>query len=499
MGDFTSGLVKSALALQSGQMSAFRIAVRKVINKKLCIYHGMPPVDATTTRDFLFNLFFKTCSTVTDKQKEDMKTFKQLINGDPGSSELQHYCSRCCTSKEDTREKLVTCIMSLICKSPPRLFAKHKWIGANQAIDWFGRLQTLNLLNPSFEILWGKKNMDEDGHECEQPEDLQQLTALSQLFQTGSGGQGNGEEEADFKIICKRWRSMALAWSRRSALFDEMIFSRLATEETYNMMQRELALSAAAWDAKQNASQLKNGHRKYRATEAYLDQSACMAFKEFAKLLQLDLTLCLPMEVCNQASMVLCFRLIARAAASVHHYVITKHSKFPYQLFGLLTGTAEQKEHLAKQIWDLYCTGSCVMDDGTKWFLGLRHLNLQVADDLLKPASLAILQAVASEAQTSIAQVECHHAANRRRLQSRVQTHSPTLAQASALYVSQSLRLNAEKPFAEWKDAPEPIAIGKIRGKFGPKSKKNICSIFQAQEERKAFSPRRWSMDSIFE
>ena len=131
---FGSGLVKSSLALRSGQMSRFRESFRKVVRQNLKIYHGTVPdfggPEPTAYRNFMLDTFWSTTS------GSDRAVVERLFNGNwTLESEIQHFCygHGCCASKEDTVQAIETFVLKALAREGPRIFQKAKWIGGHDA------------------------------------------------------------------------------------------------------------------------------------------------------------------------------------------------------------------------------------------------------------------------------------------------------------------------------------------------------------------------------
>ena len=129
---FSSGLVKSALALRSGQMLKFRHVLSTTLRKRLRIYRGECPhiggPDQQMHKQLMVSMFFETC--LVDEQHGIL----ELLNGDwTMENEIQHYCNGCCNSRDETLHRVEQMLLTTLTKSGPRVFNKAKWIGGHDA------------------------------------------------------------------------------------------------------------------------------------------------------------------------------------------------------------------------------------------------------------------------------------------------------------------------------------------------------------------------------
>ena len=103
---FSSGLIKSALALRTGQMARFRTALREVLSERLRVYQGEPHsigVDIQHHQNQVLATFFTGCS------QSSRLAIQKLLNGDwTVEDEVQHFCSgpQCCSSRQQTLQMI---------------------------------------------------------------------------------------------------------------------------------------------------------------------------------------------------------------------------------------------------------------------------------------------------------------------------------------------------------------------------------------------------------
>ena len=154
--EFISGLIKTCLSLRSGQMGSFRKTLRQVISERIDVDHGepvFPKSQMEALRHFYLQLFFE------DTQPRDKVAILHLLNGDWQGNAVQHFChAGCCLSEEHSLERITSLLLRVLASKGPRVFPRHKWVGAEESLAWFGRCLCLhNLLTPVIMRMYGAK------------------------------------------------------------------------------------------------------------------------------------------------------------------------------------------------------------------------------------------------------------------------------------------------------------------------------------------------------
>ncbi|CAE7671100.1 unnamed protein product [Symbiodinium sp. CCMP2592] len=460
--DFISGLIKASLVLRSGHMSSLRRCLRALIVAKLRVYQCEPPENVVAgpsipaSKAFFMNTFFSNLASA------DALLLQELFNGDWG----------------ETMQRFLREGVRLLAGAAPSIFPRHKWIGSDAAIDWYGRLQCVHgLLTQVFEDVFGPSPgpsrpnkptasdpaqsqsshaqaqsraqtrpsdaMDTDDVEAQAQDDRGQLLAL-QVFETcGFAAADSGDRQDDqWKAIAKKWRDAAYAWACGHpdgplALLAEMVFLRTVLGPQVNLMAKQLKLSSSEFDQQQALAELTTGLRKYRLTEVHADSASAEAEVALAKLFQKSHWESLPFVFLTQRNNSFAFKLTARVLAALKVYIRNRRSGYPYKLFLLATAQATEAERVAKEIVFDFFYEPCRLDSFTWWFVkGFRS-----AERLASAEARAHLQAIAKVASVDIAATECQHASNRRHIESKsIQSHRQLLAAASAAYVARTLR-----------------------------------------------------------
>jgi len=89
----------------------------------------------------------KTFLSLTKKtNKLRASVIRSLVNGDPAAFELHHWCvgPRCCLSKDHYHYKMNTFFTAAVCGTCPPKWPRHRWIGMDYAVDYYGLLEGIN-------------------------------------------------------------------------------------------------------------------------------------------------------------------------------------------------------------------------------------------------------------------------------------------------------------------------------------------------------------------
>ena len=220
-----------------------------------------------------------------------------------------------------------------------------------------------NLLRPTFERLFTMKD-DSSTNGATGAEanamDARMIVEAEQELQ--NLGLSQSQVEVDFKLIAKKWKQVALAWSQRSDLSLEMVCVRLGLVIQMGMMTKQLNLSSCAWDTKQKKIDLGLDHsqpssgRKYRLVEAFENNIAESALGDVSRLLLSDLTDKVPLHMAEVRSVCLAFRTWARSGAAIHRFLSCRHKLYPYKLFGVLSNPG-----LAESILEDFKLRPCIL------------------------------------------------------------------------------------------------------------------------------------------
>lgn len=414
-----------------------------------------------------------------------------------GSGEIAHFCNGCCQSEEHSRELVTALITRIFVGKGPRVFPRHKWVGAEEAIDWFGRLACCHgMLSAIVRRLLSKEQAVASA-----AADLELLPILQ-----GSQGPFQATDESDFKVIFGRWKAVMAEWcTSYPSLLSDLVSCKQALRPQVRLMSRQLFLSSASWDQQQASNKCQTGERTYRPLVAYKNEFLSDCLEEVKRLLHTDFSEMASLDMRTVRRKNLFFRLLARVGASTHHYLLQRHIRYPFKVFGLLQHDKQCVQSLAGEILEDFAVRPCVLDSFSQWFL--KEYGHSV-DTLCSRLALLELEAIACEVSVDIASTECQHAANRRLITGKgVQTHPVELPEASAHFIARGMRRSTwlslraqrrEAPRMKKKRGPQPRRQ-KGTSKFFPKAKGplqrggGIWTVFLSERAKRVNMPSIWT------
>ena len=462
---FVSGLIKAALTLRGGLLRDFKSLFRKYLVDHLEICRGQADgfgQDPAAHRNFMLNLFF---SDVSESKRAQLMS---LFNGDWQSPDLIHYCNGCCNSREHTLEKMMDLIPCFL-RSGPKVFPRHKWLGADVCIDWFAKFVVCHqMLRPMINTLLNRQVRED--------QNIIDDLALAQSSQTVDQGQGAGDSSGtnadDFKLIYKQWRRVTLEWSQKDDLYVLMVFCRLTVNPQGNLMAKHLKISSFNWDQEQHLEELTSGQRQYRLLWCFQNEAAKECVSDQLRFLDFDFATVFPVESLTVQKSHFLFRMLVRSGVATHHYLVLRHTRYPYRLFGLLDAAHVTRVSIATKLLEDVAERPCILDTFTAWFVR-QHCDgpngSRTIECLLAPEPIAELRAIAKACSIDIASTECQHASNRRLILGKsVQTHRIPFEEASAHFVARGLRATAVSGFTNQKDSGH----GASASRRGPLPKK---------------------------
>lgn len=436
-----SGMIKTALSLRSGHMKKFRQAFKDIVSSELTICYGGDPLrlgsgpEVSSHRKFMLNTFFSTLSS------DEKGSIESVFNGNWETPFLQHYCHGCCESRGETVAKALS-LAKYFCASAPRIFPRHKWVGSDETLDYFGRLQSLHqILHKIIKLIYS----DIGDQQQQSLDDGHMLVPMM----------GHAPGPDDVKAILRGWKLSAFNWCTSSTTMGEL-FSRIALGPQCRLMVKMLSVSAGNFDKLQCAQLLQTGFRNYRILWAHENSAGQHLLEEIFEQMGCDLSEVIPWSMMSVKHVHQLYRMLARVATAAAHYVIQPQRHYPYRLFALLGQNPEQAE---RQILDDFHLRPCVLDTFSSWWV-----NHWADDGLRQPTALSELRAIASEASIDIAHTECQHASNRRLVQAKgLQVRTPHVAHASSHHVARHLRRSTSIGFKSSINLFKKTNVRKIR------------------------------------
>ena len=140
-----SGLISVALALGApGSVSTLRQIIAKILAEECTIVHDLPPENASSYREAVFNLFLPIDKVDATRRKRN--TVRRYIigyfmNGDLRREQPQHFCCfSCCSTFEHTVARMAKFLTWALVPTKPTVFSRSRWTKYDLAIDWVGIL-----------------------------------------------------------------------------------------------------------------------------------------------------------------------------------------------------------------------------------------------------------------------------------------------------------------------------------------------------------------------
>eukprot|EP00971_Amphidinium_carterae_P146548 2904746-Amphidinium_carterae.3 len=486
-----SGCIHVALALRSS-MPTWRVCLRAEIRSKMKLSFGHPPPEANIYKSELISVFISTGS----KVLQHKLLAARLPNGDwQRRDELQIYLPlhlKDKVSKIAVSKRVESAITSLAASQRPHLFARHRWTGADLAVEELGRLEGLcGLLGSAF-----RRFCDVLGKSSAKTQPETKASSMMWSSSTGSTahvadgpsksatipGAGAHEGVTDASVVnCEAEekhrsaelhshdRAKGLLWLNERP-FGHLVLMRVSMAPLVKLLAEQLEMSGWAWEQKQRSataqhlsSNNKSGPcRKFMlgvAANAELEMSYFDAIKHL--LFNERAWTLVPEENLTSAFQSLSFRVLARQAALVYVDIAFPHKSFPWLVFQCL-------EHPSKGA-DLSQMPLCLM---CPWSQELNsRYGFQGAE------FLEVLEAHAMICATNTALIESKHSSLRRLLVTRsTQTWTMPVHLLSAEHVLQTLR-RSKVPFSY---SQEDCNAESASGSKGQKRKSQVFVIVSA-------------------
>ena len=450
-----AGLLHLALSLrQPSALLCFRESLKKVIAKKLLILQGSPPIQSQGYKRACKSLFFSEVSTSLwqhllleclpngDWRNHDAVEFYKDINDDRTKAEIS--------------SMLASGLCCALVAHQPKLYATHRWVGCDVAIDELMRLQAIHALleHTYLEFLsqYPGQRRAQNEHDQGTLPDVEASTDRGEGLQHQQLGlpleggqmlQNTAEIEIESTIRAEQHRSANdhSKDRKRSKIFLEscpfgrVVVLRVALAPIMSLMHSQFKVGSQSWEIAQAADLAMNvmeGRQVRRDYGLTMVAEQRLEKQYLAKIRNIfhdkQVWLALPENDINVAMNLKAMVLLCRQAALVQFLLVAEHEKCPFTLFKLLD---DSEGHAAEEINAL---PRCLLD---AWSAALLHRYPNIKDPELKE----VLQMHCELCSLSVADVESKHSSVRRVTHSRsVQTWGIQLPTLSAEWFGQSLR-----------------------------------------------------------
>eukprot|EP00971_Amphidinium_carterae_P352909 6492769-Amphidinium_carterae.7 len=452
-----SSMIHAALSLQGASaLQLFRECLRAEVRQRLVILHGSPTIEASEHRRSCLELFQ---SSGTPHAMLSSLLLHRLPNGDWRHPEqVQHFMAEedaglSCAELADQMESGLCWVLA---RSQPHTYERHRWTGADLAVDHLSRLECVNKLFTHsyrrFALLYSKpsghsslgrlEGRDTDEQGCLRSENLTVAGPVVLEAPDGSAQASDGQvhlsdlssgvHDVSFAESNSRDRKMTLSWLSKRP-WTHLVLMKMAIAPLSQYMHAQLHLSSEEFELIQRSkvagSLLGNAPtfagRDFMITIAAENRLELTYFSEVKKRFNAKhLWNLVDAEDMHVSCRHMAFKLLSRQASLIYELIASTHTQYPCRLFRALAD-ATAVEHLQ-------ASPSCMLD---QWSLQVRQRYTGQEAEFREMLYLHALQV-----STSIAHIESRHSAVRRILQSRVHTHHMELSCCSAEFVFQQLR-----------------------------------------------------------
>lgn len=451
------GMINTALALKTGSsMTRFRQCLREEVASRFVVKTGQPSLEATTHKRHVLRTFVRHGSSLATRRV----LLSLCPNGDWRSSQVEHYVAPEQRGKHSNTELLEHVTVGLIvalCSTPPQVYPRHRWTGADLTMDRFGIIEACHKLLSTTMLRFGA-SYEPESRACRllSARDnllsnagcLDRALAAGALGDWADGAEEHGDGTAGIGEVPagdaephaagddQHWAAANTA-RRRAAMewvcsgpMATLFLQRLVVEPLRRLLTSQFAVAGEAWDDEQLFRVVDSaaaGRHDWSVREFRLTIAACgdeeQAFFDQLRLLRGEVALwsTMPVEAFTVKFRALAFKMISRSGCCVAELLQHPHRQMPYQLFALLRHPERASEllELPDCRWDA-------------WSRQLRELHPDLCDE----ACLQKLAIIAHQLWTDISRVESKHASIRRLLTvSSVQTHQQSLEDLSSQWV----------------------------------------------------------------
>lgn len=464
--DCISGMVHCALSLRNGTaMGRFRAALKQEIESRFAVRYGRPSRDALSYKRQIVRLFVNHGANLATRQV----LLALCPNGDWRKPVVEYYQTPGLgqpETEEGMLEHTTAGLVTALCASQPHIYPRHRWTGADLAVDALAVFEachgllssTYRRFAASFECgskasaLLGSRHfshVDQAGFApiADKPQTSAMVDHRGGQAPAGSAGgapDGNplGNAQADghaWAEVNATHRRLALNWVHTKPL-GSLIVIRTVMEPLRALLAQQFRTAGHEWDTEQKAKLLeqasegKPAERDYRLTVAAEGTDEALFFERVGLLFAEsgELWRTMPTTEFTTSKRCLAFRMVARAACLVHRLLAHPHQQYPVKLFRLL-----KRPELGAEFAE---EPTCRLDS---WSNKLR----QSHPGFEGPELLAKLRLVASVMWKDISVIESKHASVRRLVtQASTQTHTMMFTDLSAQWVCMQKRKQSEAP-----------------------------------------------------
>ena len=431
--DLISGLVRTLLVLGGTHaMRRMRKALDVFIQQKTrIIRNSVLSDDAVAYRRLVIEQFAPPAKEEPRRRAMVIEILQSLLNGDlRRQGTVEHYCTGCCTSPEESIAKLRKYVPKLF--SSPCYFAKNDWLHWDRPWLSIGLWASCHgLFAEIFLATFG------EGADLDEAAGMEPRPRRDDDDVAPGGGPGRpphdlqhpqGEDDAEQapRADAARAKSMsqqeraqvlkqAVAWVRSSPWND--LFVMHASLRPEAQLIRKVLYSTRTENIHDELLKHLEGQRSYHVLELLKGRLLDDCVQEATRILMSSSSFDHLPETEYMRSNIM--RCCMRGAAFVWAKIKTKVQSYPFKIFALIDNRSEA---LAASLLE-ESTCACLLDPWSRAFF--QAFPTQVA--LLSEECHQLLVAVASLAICDTFSVERLHSRNARRARARGEGHKPQL------------------------------------------------------------------------
>jgi hypothetical protein len=444
--DDVSGLVRAVLGMRKGkEFIVFKRCAREVLRSRIRLLRGAPPEWTMRHRRNVINTFV---SGDGDKRAITRSLLALLPNGDWTQDEFVDVYFELfgflVIDLEAILDVVVDGLMAALFSSPAKLYVRHRWTGADVAVDEFSIMEAISrLLTHIYERFVSEVSAssraisaaaarvaNQDGDHL--PDTGRQLVPVDSSNVASKPSETDKSAEAgDFN------RREGLRYLK-SRPFPRLVVIRVGLEVLQFMTTSQFYLDSEQFERDQRAEVVKamrsNGailpRREYKITVMAKGMIEAQAFQKLSVAFDIEgVWSAVAGPDRNNRLRCLAFRYLSRIGASIEELACAPNREVSNRIYLLL--------HLP-ELWDsLRTTPPCLFKDAANKLIGEFRDEPIVTEKLLSK-----LEFNALERDVSIAPLEAKHASIRRLIMVRsLQTHKLDFKDLNAEWLCSRFRL----------------------------------------------------------
>ncbi len=490
--DLVSGLVNLSLVHKiGGSVPAMRQALRCLFRQRLRIVKGRdPPGPETpeyTYRESVLRLFLP------DDLPRQMVIRLHLNGNWEDSVWIWHWCPPgCCEAGRSTIEIFESEVTEALLPHGAPNFPRHRWTQAEQSVDYSGLLAACGVLQKvsgpwlreMHDTSLPVKDADFAVQDDPGEEDLGPRGVLVAQALVGQAAIDQEQPEIPHpddaaaqndshrhEAANRRARVTALEFSQLPALRSSLVTLRVAMQPHVDLMASLLRMSGEKWANQTYINMSNGGGFQSRFTQLLFGSLTKPYFESMvSRLFDAELWSAVPHDERTACCNLQAFQMLSRGAGCIEALLAHPSSCYPYRLFGLTMGTAEQVDRV-------HADPECVLDAFSKDYLR----RYPTKDHLASVHAQLELRAISLMGLVDITHLETFFANIRRACLRSMQTWRRTVQQVAADVFMMRQRILQQGRFS----------VAKHRTKRGRKRRRRPTGAVNKQKSKRAMSMTR--------